>query len=144
MNNAIDPRYGSLIFDNIPHGIFTVDGHGRITSFNRAAEEITGWAQEEAIGRKCDSIFNSNHCAGRCFLFNSIEGGEPHRDCEVHIVTRDGTDIQVAVSTASLKDDNGEIIGGIEMFRDLTEVNFLRRKLEGPTRSGTSSRRVPP
>ncbi len=136
MNNAIDPRYGSLIFDNIPHGIFTVDAHGRITSFNRAAKEITGWAPEEAIGRKCDSIFNSNHCAGKCFLFNSIEGGEPHRDCEVHIVTRDGAELQVAVSTASLKNDDGEIIGGIEMFRDLTDVNLLRRKLEGTYKIG--------
>ncbi len=136
MNHDVDPRYGSLIFDNIPHGIFTVDAQGRITSFNRAAEEITGWAPEEAIGRKCDAIFNSNHCAGRCFLRNSIEGGQPHRDCEVHIVKRDGTELQVAVSTASLKDDDGEVIGGIEMFRDLTEVNTLRRELEGTYRIG--------
>ena len=33
----LDPRYGDLIFDHIPHGIFTVDHRGRITSFNRAA-----------------------------------------------------------------------------------------------------------
>ena len=136
MNHAVDPRYGNLIFDNIPHGIFTVDAHGRITSFNKAAEEITGWAPQEAIGRKCDSIFHSNRCAGSCFLFNSIEGGEPHRDCEVKSVKRDGTEIQVAVSTASLKSENGEIIGGIEMFRDLTEVNILRRELEGTYQIG--------
>ena len=40
----LDPRIGSIIFDNIPHGIFTVDRNGRITAFNRAAEMITGWA----------------------------------------------------------------------------------------------------
>jgi len=131
MKNEMDPRYGGLIFDNIPHGIFTVDAERRITSFNRAAEEITGWSQGEALGRPCTAIFNSNHCTGRCFLFNSIEHGEPHRDCEVHILKRDGTEIPVAVSTASLKDDSGEIVGGIEMFRDLTEVNILRRELEG-------------
>ena len=136
MEQELDPRYGSLIFDNIPHGIFTVDAHRRITSFNRAAEEITGWASEEAVGRKCDSIFNSNHCAGRCFLFNSIEQGEPHRDCEVLIVKRDGTEIPVAVSTASLKNRQGQIVGGIEMFRDLTEVNILRQELEGSYRIG--------
>jgi len=131
MKANIDPRYGSLIFDNIPHGIFTVDARGRITSFNRAAEDITGWTEREVLGKQCTSIFNSNHCAGRCFLFNSIEQGEPHRDRDVQIVKRDGTEIPVAVSTASLKSDDGEVIGGIEMFRDLTEVNTLRRELEG-------------
>jgi PAS domain S-box-containing protein len=136
MSPSIDPRYGSLIFDNIPHGIFTVDAEGRITSFNRAAEEITGWNQAEVLGKPCTSIFNSNHCAGRCFLFNSIEQGEPHRDCEVQIVKRDGTEIPVAVSTASLEDDSGSIVGGIEMFRDLTEVSILRRELEGTYRIG--------
>jgi PAS domain S-box-containing protein len=136
MSHEIDPRYGGLIFDNIPHGIFTVDAEGRITSFNRAAEEITGWEQGEVLGKPCTSIFNSNHCAGRCFLFNSIEQGEPHRDCEVQILTRDGTELPVAVSTASLKNDRDEIIGGIEMFRDLTEVNILRQELEGTYRIG--------
>jgi PAS domain S-box-containing protein len=136
MDQSIDPRYGSLIFDNIPHGIFTVDAEGRITSFNRAAEDITGWSQIEVLGKPCTSIFNSNHCAGRCFLFNSIERDEPHRDCKVQIVKRDGTEIPVAVSTARLKDDRGAVVGGIEMFRDLTEVTTLRRELEGSYRIG--------
>jgi PAS domain S-box-containing protein len=136
MEHDIDPRYGNLIFDNIPHGIFTVDGEGRITSFNRAAEEITGWEQGEVLGKACTSIFNSTHCAGRCFLFNSIEQGEPHRDREVHILKRDGTEIPVAVSTASLENQEGKVVGGIEMFRDLTEVNILRQELEGTYRIG--------
>jgi len=136
MRHEIDPRYGSLIFENIPHGIFTVDADGRITSFNRAAEEITGWTLAEVLGQRCTSIFNSNHCAGRCFLFNSIKQGEPHRDCEVHILKRNGTEIPVAVSTASLTDDDGTIVGGVEMFRDLTEVNILRRELEGTYQIG--------
>ena len=56
----LDPRYGDLIFDHIPHGIFTVDETGHITSFNRAAEEITGWSRGEAMGRPCREIFRSN------------------------------------------------------------------------------------
>ena len=51
MINELDPRYGELIFDNIPHGIFTVDSDGRITSFNAAAERITGIDHEQAIGQ---------------------------------------------------------------------------------------------
>ena len=129
MIDDLDPRYGNLIFDNIPHGIFTVDADGRVTSFNSAAETITGWSRDEVLGRPCRDVFQSNHCRDRCFLFESIEDGEPHRDCEVKILQRDGTRLPVAVSTASLRSADGQIVGGVEMFRDLSEVNTLRREL---------------
>jgi len=129
MIDDLDPRYGNLIFDNIPHGIFTVDADGRVTSFNSAAETITGWSRDEVLGRPCRDVFQSNHCRDRCFLFESIEDGEPHRDCEVNILQRDGTRLPVAVSTASLRSADGQIVGGVEMFRDLSEVNTLRHEL---------------
>jgi PAS domain S-box-containing protein len=126
---GLDPRYGDLIFDNIPHGIFTVDSEGCITSFNSAAEKITGWRRQEVMGRSCREIFQANHCENSCFLFASISEGEPHRDQEVRIVRRDGSELPVAVSTADLRDDEGRVIGGVEMFRDLTDVETLRRHI---------------
>jgi PAS domain S-box-containing protein len=129
MINDLDPRYGELIFDNIPHGIFTVDAEGRITSFNTAAELITGWRRHEAMGRLCREVFLANHCEQGCFLFESIEAGEPHRDREVRIVRRDGSELLVEVSTAGLRDEGGVITGGVEMFRDLSDVDTLRRHI---------------
>jgi PAS domain S-box-containing protein len=126
---APDLRFFSLIFDDIPHGIFTVDDDGRITSFNRAATEITGWGQDEAVGRRCTDVFVSSHCDQHCFLRSSIEGGRPHRDRELAIVTRDGRQLEVAVSTAALVDEQGKVLGGVEMFRDLTAVASLRRQV---------------
>jgi PAS domain S-box-containing protein len=126
---GLDPRYGDLIFNNIPHGIFTVDSNGHITSFNRAAEKITGWQREEVIGRLCREVFQANHCESSCFLFASISEGEPHRDEEVRIVRRDGSELLVAVSTAGLRDEQNNVMGGVEMFRDLTDVDTLRRQL---------------
>jgi PAS domain S-box-containing protein len=127
----LDPRYGDLIFDHIPHGIFTVNGQGHITSFNRAAEAITGWTRDDVLGRQCQEIFRSNHCQEACFLFRSIEAGEPHRDQEVKITRKDGNEILVAVSTAALRDAHGNVIGGVEMVRDLSEVDSLRRQITG-------------
>jgi len=126
----LDPRYSRLIFETIPHAIFTVDAGGRITSFNRAAESATGWRRDEVIGRRCREVFRSNHCESACFLFASIEEGETHRDREVRIVCRDGSERPMAVSTAALRDDNGVIRGGVEMLRDLTLEQALRRKLD--------------
>jgi PAS domain S-box-containing protein len=126
---GLDPRYGDLIFDNIPHGIFTVDSNGHITSFNRAAERITGWRREDVMGRMCRDVFRANHCEESCFLFSSISEGEPHRDREVRMERRDGSELLVAVSTAALRDDIGGVLGGVEMFRDLSDVETLRRHL---------------
>jgi PAS domain S-box-containing protein len=129
MINDLDPRYGELIFDNIPHGIFTVDANGHITSFNAAAERITGWWRNEAVGRKCREVFLANHCEDGCFLFESIEEGEPHRDQEVRIVRRDGSQLLVEVSTAGLRNEAGDVVGGVEMFRDLSDIDALRRHI---------------
>jgi len=126
-----EPPFLSLIFNNIPHAIFTVDGERRITSFNRAAEEITGWRQSEVLGRPCTEVFLSTHCDMHCFLRSSIERGEPYRDREVVITTRDGRRLEIAVSTASLTDGAGAVLGGVEMFRDLTAVAALRRQVLG-------------
>mgnify|MGYP001819387043 FL=1 len=112
---GLDPRYGDLIFDNIPHGIFTVDSNGHITSFNRAAERITGWKRDDVMGRLCRDVFLANHCEESCFLFSSMSEGEPHRDREVRMERRDGSELLVAVSTASLRDESGGVLGGVEM-----------------------------
>ncbi|MFH1844142.1 MAG: sigma 54-interacting transcriptional regulator [bacterium] len=125
-----DPRFSSIIFENIPHGIFTVDEHGHITSFNRAAESITGWTRDEVIGEICSDVFHSDHCENSCFLRQSMEHGEQHRDQEVTITRRDGHKLQVSISTANLADSQGRIRGGVEMFRDLSLLVALRREIQ--------------
>ena len=131
MPSHLDPRIGSIIFDNIPDGIFTVDQEGRITSFNRAAERITGWTRKEVIGNLCARVFRATHCEHSCFLRKSIDKGEEHRDEEVRIRTRDGREVLVSVSTANLEDPEGRVVGGVEMFRDLSMLAELRRQIHG-------------
>ncbi len=126
---SLDARFLPLILDNIRHGIFTIDGEGRITSFNRRAEEITGWSREEAIGRPCREIFRADLCEGTCLLMRSIATGEAAEDEEVTILTRDGRRKPISISTAALVDEEGEVRGGVEMFRDLSEIRVLKNHL---------------
>ncbi|WP_309474855.1 PAS domain-containing protein, partial [Dissulfurirhabdus thermomarina] len=58
-------------------GVFTVDRDWRITSFNRAAEEITGWKREEAVGRPCREIFHSSICGEACAIAQCMVTGAP-------------------------------------------------------------------
>jgi len=59
----------AIIFDSISDGVFTVDRNCRITALNRAAESISGFSREEAIGQYCFDIFRSDICQSRCALF---------------------------------------------------------------------------
>jgi len=65
---AVDLTRTESILESISDGVFTVDMDWRITSFNRAAEEITGVRREEAIGQSCADVFRSSMCENDCAL----------------------------------------------------------------------------
>jgi PAS domain S-box-containing protein len=117
------------ILNSIGDGVFTVDTNFRITNFNPAAERITGFGREEVIGKSCHTVFRSQFCGKGCPLRRTIETGENVSDFEMEIVNSEGELIPVYVNTALLIDDEGEIIGGVETFRDLSLLKDLRREL---------------
>jgi PAS domain S-box-containing protein len=118
-----------IILDSIADGVFTVDSEWRITSFNAAAERITGIPRDEAIGRICAEVFKATICESACALRKTIETGEPIVDRAISIVRADGEPVPVSISTALLRDRNGNVIGGVETFRDLSVVEELRKEL---------------
>ena len=118
-----------IILDSIADGVFTVDPDWKITSFNRAAEEITGIKREEAIGRHCWEVLRASICEQSCSLRQTMETGQPIVNHSIYIVNAEGERIPVSISTAILKDRKGEIIGGAETFRDLSLVEELRKEL---------------
>jgi PAS domain S-box-containing protein len=118
-----------IILDSIADGVFTVDLDWRVTSFNAAAERITGIPRGEAIGKLCAEVFRATVCEDSCVLRRTMESGAPVINEEISIVRGDGSTIPVSISTALLKGPDGEIIGGVETFRDLSVIEELRREL---------------
>ncbi|MBN1866801.1 sigma 54-interacting transcriptional regulator [Candidatus Sumerlaeota bacterium] len=131
------------ILESISDGVFTVDLEWRITSFNRAAEEITGVARREAVGRPCSEVFRSSMCEVECALRQSMESGKAVVGKSGYIVNAQGKRIPISVSTAVLRDSQGRAIGGAETFRDLSDVEALRRELECRFRVGDLTSRSP-
>jgi len=121
----------NVILDSITEGVFTVDLNWQITSFNRAAEEITGIQREKAIGRQCRDVLRADVCETDCTLRQTIETGKPIMNRAVHIINAEGQRRAIAISTALLKDTNGKLIGGVETFRDTSAVEELRKEIEG-------------
>jgi PAS domain S-box-containing protein len=131
------------ILESISDGVFTVDLEWRITSFNRAAEEITGIARGEAIGRLCSEVFRSSMCETECALRRTLKTEKPVIGKSGYIIDADGRRIPISVSTAVLRNADKRIIGGAETFRDLSELEALRRELEGRFRVGDLASRSP-
>jgi PAS domain S-box-containing protein len=119
------------ILESISDGVFTVDKNWKVTSFNRAAEIITGIKREDALGKRCSDVFKSSMCQASCALKTTLKTGKPVINRSCFIINNEGARIPISVSTAVLYDDKGEIIGGAETFRDLSEIEALRKELVG-------------
>ncbi len=124
------------ILESISDGVFTVDADWRITSFNRAAEVITGIHRRDALGKTCSDVFRASMCEADCALRYTVKTGKPIINKSAFIVNADGRRIPVSVSTAILRDERGRIVGGAETFRDLSLVEELRKELEGRFQMG--------
>ena len=121
----------NIILESISDGVFTVDRDWRITSFNRAAEDITGIPRKEALGRPCSEVFRSSMCETDCALRRTMESGKAIINRPAVVVNAQGKSVPVSISTALLRDYWGKVIGGVETFRDLSLVEELRKELEG-------------
>jgi len=131
------------ILESISDGVFTVDREWRITSFNRAAEKITKTPRAEAIGRFCSDVFRSSMCETECALRRTLKTRKAIIGRTGYIIDAEGTRVPVSVSTAVLRDGDGQIIGGAETFRDLSEIEALRQELEGRSHVGDIASRSP-
>ncbi len=130
MKHATHENDRDVILDSINEGVFTIGRDWRITSFNQAAQHITGVSREEAIGRLCSEVFHANICENNCALRRTFDTGKPVVNVTAFIVNNKGFRVPVRISTAVLKDDNNKVIGGVETFQDLSQVEQLRKELQ--------------
>ena len=123
MNN-----YLANIIDAANEGIYVTDRERRFTLWNKAAEKTAGYRKDEMLGRFChdnilDHVDHEGHalCLFGCPLQASIDDGAPRGPAVVYLKHKDGRRIAVEVKTAAIKNEAGDIIGGVEIFQDVTE-----------------------
>ncbi len=119
----------NIILDSIADGVFTVDGDWRITSFNRAAENITGVSRKEAIGQLCKDVLKADTCEKNCCLRATMKNGEPIINKNVYIIDAEGKRRPISISTALLRDRKGNLLGAVETIRDMSTEENLRKAI---------------
>jgi len=118
------------ILDSVNEGVFTVDLDWRITAFNKAAERVTGVPAERAIGSLCCEVFRANICETNCALRRTMADGKPIVNATAYIISHQGERVPIRISTALLKDGEGTVVGGVETFQDLTQIEQLQKELQ--------------
>ncbi len=119
-----------LLYKLVPNAIFSVDTELRITSWNDRAYEITGYSPAEVIGKRCIFFKECEHgsCHDICALFDDRKK-KPIIGQEIMILHKNGSPIAISMNIDVIKDNKGDIIGGIESFEDITEKRKIREDL---------------
>ena len=130
MDTTLSSERFEAVLQSLSEGVMTVDSNWRITCFNNAAERILGVPRSEALGKHCYEVLKANTCRGACPLRYTIEKGVPVMELTVYFTNSQGIKVPVSISTAVFRDREGKVIGGVETFRDLREVEWFRKEVE--------------
>jgi len=134
--DLMDPTAFEIILDSISDGVFTVDHQWRIMTFNHAAQTITGIPKAQAVGKPCHSVFRSNMCGDNCALKKTMKEGRSFSVSSAYIISADQIKIPISLSTSLLRDKAGQVKGGVEIFRDHSQIEALRKHIYEGYRMG--------
>jgi len=118
--------FSDTVVENMPIGLLTLDAEARITSFNQTAETVLQRASHEVLGKNANEILPTQ-------LWSLMHERESRRDIiekEVDCALGEGNSVLLEVIVSSLEGDNDEFLGDVILFRDLTEVQDLKREVE--------------
>ncbi|MBU0729780.1 MAG: response regulator [Proteobacteria bacterium] len=116
-------EYANSLKVAIADPLFMVDTEMVITYMNQACANLTGYSREEAEGKlTCRSIFQSDLCETTCPVRKCFETRDSIEGVRITMTSRDGREIPLMASASALKDAHGNIIGGVEICRDITDV----------------------
>ncbi len=119
------------LLETIPSGLFLVDCDQIIVQWNREAERITGYSSEEAVGQHC-SFLEGIECNSGCGLFDQDSPEKPIIGSNCRIRCKSGDTLFISKNIDLLR-HNGQIIGGIESFIDVTAQMSLEETLRRQT-----------
>lgn len=123
-----------VTLNSIGDAVLSTDTHGKVTYLNQAAESMTGWASDEAIGRPFDEVFRIIDGETREPAVNPAQRALDEdktvglaADCL--LVRRDGSESAIEDSAAPIHDRNGKVSGAVIVFHDVSQSRAMASKM---------------
>lgn len=116
------------IIDSSPLAIITMDQNFKITSFNKQAEQITGYLANEALGESCQEILHSSFCKEKCPPQKALSSKKSIHGLEGELVNRSGKNIPVRISVSVLEDVDNNFLGYMEVIEDISREKKIERE----------------
>lgn len=120
-------KHRSLL-QSLPSGVITVDSHFRVTEINAQGQKIIGQTQEEVLGRFCGDVLRSGACESTCPIRAALRSKKPEGPLETTVLHREKGRIPISLRAAGLYSTDGELVGGVEVFQDISALKALERE----------------
>ncbi|MFQ5541955.1 MAG: ATP-binding protein [Candidatus Binatia bacterium] len=118
-------QYTETLLGNITAGVVSVDPRGSITTVNKAAEQVLGLDAGKVLGRRYTDVFRSDHLKVLREIIDQVQGSVSiEREVKISIPDRVLT---VMVTAATLRDDEGKILGIMVFVEDITQIQKVQR-----------------
>lgn len=129
LNNILCSQHNlEKILDNLKEGIIAHDLNRRIFFLNKEAERITGHSRNEVLGRDCHEAMGGPFCGSHCSFCGNRPLLEDHREYPINIVRKDGEPRRIEMTTAVMKDEQGNPAGVLASFKDVTDLFDLQKR----------------
>ncbi len=118
-----------LVLRNLPMGFLLVDKNGVILDFNETAQSLTGYSRDDVIGKSHFEIIHGSEDPESCPLITHVlKERMPSVASETLLKTKKGEKITLLVTAFPVFDGAGNFIGGVEFFRDISEMKRMERE----------------
>ncbi len=131
---AAEKEHLSVMLSSIGDAVIATDINGNVTLINKVASELTGWTFADAIGKPLTQIFNVVHETTRMKTVNPVmdvlkSGKIIELPDHTLLISADGTERLIADSGAPIRDHEGNTIGIVLVFRDITDKHYIEREI---------------
>ena len=120
--------YLNSILESMNNGVISVDREGKITQFNAAASEITGYKPSAVIGKSYYSVFKENSLSDNNVM-NVLASDKGYKRDEKVIWHKNGNPVNVSFQSAILKDQRSRRLGAVEIFSDISRIKALEEEM---------------
>ncbi|HDZ12474.1 MAG TPA: PAS domain-containing protein, partial [Bacteroidetes bacterium] len=122
-------NYQASILEEVSAGVICTNTEGKVTIFNRAAEQITGIQSSKAVGKNYLDIFGDTLSLEKS-PYAVLNANKNIQNDEKEIRNQNNEVVPIKFSISLIKGDRGEILGAVELFEDLTEIRKLQKEIQ--------------